>query len=170
MIYQAEGPFSIYLDGDLKSSNATSPYTFTNLSAGYYQTKVVDGLGSEALCEAEITEPEYELQAEWEGQILCYDSLYQSGVTSPFVFDGLDAGLYNVEVIDAEDCTDNANVTITQPDVLECTIQLMKIADCETSNGSATVTPTGGTGPYTYLWSNGETDANVCRCCSLRYQ
>jgi len=40
---------------------------------------------------------------------------------------------------------------------LACVANLVSNADCNVENGSATSVPSGGNGPYTYLWSNAET-------------
>ncbi|MEL6254989.1 MAG: T9SS type A sorting domain-containing protein [Bacteroidota bacterium] len=41
-------------------------------------------------------------------------------------------------------------------------------ADCDVTNGTASVTPT-GTAPYTYSWSNGETTASISNLASGQY-
>lgn len=43
-------------------------------------------------------------------------------------------------------------------------------ASCGVCNGSATVTPSGGTAPYTYLWNNGETSATISDQCAGVYE
>lgn len=43
-------------------------------------------------------------------------------------------------------------------------------ASCGVCNGSATVTPNGGTAPYTYLWNNGETSATINDQCAGVYE
>ncbi len=67
----------------------------------------------------------------------------------------LAAGTYNVTVYDANNCTSTTSVSITQPAVLNATLSSTNTSCYGGSNGSATATPTGGTGPYTYLWVPG---------------
>ena len=43
-------------------------------------------------------------------------------------------------------------------------------ASCGICNGEATVTPNGGTAPYTYLWNNGETTATINNQCAGVYE
>ncbi len=50
---------------------------------------------------------------------------------------------------------------MNQPPVVGCSVAVVKPAGCGADNGSATVTPSGGTPPYTYLWDNGETSATA---------
>ncbi|RFS14187.1 hypothetical protein D0T08_21850, partial [Emticicia sp. C21] len=65
------------------------------------------------------------------------------------------AGTYTVTVTDAKGCTATATVTITQPNVLTTSITKVDVSCNGGNNGSATVTPSGGTSPYTYQWSSG---------------
>ena len=66
-------------------------------------------------------------------------------------------------VTDANSCTAQQVFTITQPTVLSALITSKTDASTLASNdGSATVTPSGGTGPYTYSWSpSGGTSATA---------
>ena len=64
----------------------------------------------------------------------------------------LSAGTYTVRVDDANTCSVSANITITEPDLLQVTVQTQN-AICTANNGAAIATVTGGTMPYKYLWS-----------------
>ena len=67
---------------------------------------------------------------------------------------GLAAGTYTVTISDANNCTTNQSVTITEPSVLVASIGAQTNISCNAgSNGTATVSASGGTGPYTYAWS-----------------
>jgi hypothetical protein len=66
----------------------------------------------------------------------------------------LTAGNYTVVVTDANGCSITSTATITQPTVLAGIGSTINNVSCfNGNNGSARVTPGGGTGPYTYLWS-----------------
>jgi gliding motility-associated-like protein len=66
---------------------------------------------------------------------------------------GLTAGNYTVTVTDAGGCTATATVAITQPTPLTSTGAQTNVSCNGGNNGTATVTPSGGTGPYTYSWT-----------------
>jgi hypothetical protein len=69
------------------------------------------------------------------------------------------AGVYSVNVIDATNCSFTTTVTITEP--LAVTVATTSTPATVGSNGTATATPTGGTAPYSFLWSNGATTQNI---------
>jgi len=69
----------------------------------------------------------------------------------------LAAGTYTVTVTDANNITTTATATITEPTALTASIAATNVSCNGDNSGSATVTPTGGTAPYTYLWNDGST-------------
>ncbi|MEN2487396.1 gliding motility-associated C-terminal domain-containing protein [Flavobacterium sp. B11] len=74
----------------------------------------------------------------------------------------LNSGLHTVTVTDSKGCTTTCTVTITQPNVLSCSISQDSAVKCFGGNtGKATVTAVGGNGEYTYLWDNSETSAQA---------
>ncbi|CAH0336457.1 hypothetical protein FVB9288_02159 [Flavobacterium sp. CECT 9288] len=67
---------------------------------------------------------------------------------------GLSAGTYTVTVTDANACTTSRNFIITQPTIISTATAAQTNVSCNGgSNGSASVTPSGGAGGYTYSWS-----------------
>jgi gliding motility-associated-like protein len=85
-----------------------------------------------------------------------------SGGTNP-TENNLSAGTYTVTVTDANNCSTQQQVTITQAGTLSTTSNIVANVSCNGgSNGSATVTASGGSGPYTYSWSpSGGTNATA---------
>ena len=75
---------------------------------------------------------------------------------------GLTAGTYSVTVTDANSCfyTIN-NIAVTGPTVITANPTQINVSCNGGSNGTATVAPSGGSGSYTYLWSNGATTATA---------
>ena len=71
---------------------------------------------------------------------------------------GLCAGTFNVTVTDLNGCFSVASVVITEPIVLTASISSSNDVNCNSGNdGNASVTPSGGTSPYIYLWDGGAT-------------
>ncbi|MEO5641693.1 MAG: gliding motility-associated C-terminal domain-containing protein [Bacteroidia bacterium] len=66
---------------------------------------------------------------------------------------GLAAGTYTCTITDASGCTAAQTVTITQPSQLSATAAATNNLCSGNSNGSGTVSVTGGTPGYTYAWS-----------------
>jgi gliding motility-associated-like protein len=94
-----------------------------------------------------------------------------SGGTSPFTYlwdsgctnaacSGVCAGTYNVTVTDALGCTATASTTVTEPTAMTLTTS-STTAHCNLPDGSATLTASGGTPGYTYLWPDGQTTATA---------
>lgn len=70
----------------------------------------------------------------------------------------LSAGIYTVIATDSLGCSGSASVTIVQPALITANLAT-STAFCGTSNGSAQVEASGGSGGLTYLWNNGSTNA-----------
>ena len=74
---------------------------------------------------------------------------------------GLSIGTFTVSVTDANLCTTSANYTITQPAVINATAIITNLACNGVPTGVINITPSGGTGAYTYLWSNAATTQDI---------
>jgi len=86
-----------------------------------------------------------------------------SGGTAPYTRTGtfnVSAGTYTYTVTDVNGCSESQTITINQPEALVLSINK---GDVICVGGTATVSAdvTGGTPPYTYLWSNGATTQTV---------
>ena len=95
------------------------------------------------------------------GGTMPYTYLWSNGATTASIT-GVVAGTYTVYITDNNGCTDNASVTITEPVALVSAAIVDSNASCfGAANGGASASATGGTMPYTYLWSNGATTASI---------
>ena len=73
----------------------------------------------------------------------------------------LKAGSYTVTVTDANNCTKSSTITISEPAAILDATAVTTNAKCKgSSDGSINLTPSGGTSPYTYSWSNSSTSQN----------
>jgi len=96
--------------------------------------------------------------AEMDGAILVVSA--SDFATTPNL-SGLAAGTYTLTVTDANGSTAVANVTITQPTELVATATAIDVTCFGGSDGTATVTVSGGVEDYTVLWSTGSSEYSI---------
>lgn len=65
-------------------------------------------------------------------------------------------GTFQLTVTDAAGATKTASVVVSAPAPLACTVETLSALSPGKSDGKAMAKPVGGTGPYSMLWSNGE--------------
>ncbi|HET6225464.1 MAG TPA: PKD domain-containing protein [Bacteroidia bacterium] len=150
----------------------TTP-AITNVSPGTYTVEVTDSKNCKQTLLETITQPDT-LRSFITGltNINCFGETngsitvevtggtpnYQytwtpSGANGPTVSD-LPAGTYTVSIVDANSCTTSAIATLNQPTTgVQATSISTNINCFGGSNGSATVSVTGGTKNYTYQWT-----------------
>ncbi|MCI5057440.1 MAG: gliding motility-associated C-terminal domain-containing protein [Flavobacteriales bacterium] len=88
-----------------------------------------------------------------------YTYVWSSGASNSFVT-GLGPGTYNLTVTDASGCDSNVSVTVTSIPPPQLNIANATDPKCFASNdGQAVVVVNGGSTPYNYAWSSGETNA-----------
>ncbi len=167
------------------TTGGTSPYTYlastgatvstlSNLTAGAYTYTVTDANGCKAIQTLTITQPSALVTNTVVSNVLCnggstgainltviggasgYTFMWNDGVTTEDRT-GLVAGVKTVTVTDANACTKIQSATITEPTAISTSTAITNVLCNGGNTGSATVTTTGGTSPYTYLASTGAT-------------
>jgi len=73
----------------------------------------------------------------------------------------LSAGIYSILLTDANGCVNVDNITIAEPTALTNTMTHTDNTISGGTSGTATVNPSGGTGPYTYLWNAGAITSTI---------
>lgn len=74
---------------------------------------------------------------------------------------GLPFGTYTVTITDNAGCTTASGITVSQPDVLLASTLSLPATCFGYTDGYAKVNITGGTTPYSYLWSSGQTQSSI---------
>lgn len=154
-------------------SDGQNGSTATGLCSGNYTVTVTDIHGCSITQNYTLTDPpEISAIISNQSNILCHSNC--TGSATVTVINGIEpisynwsnnthfnnisnvcAGTYNVTVIDANGCTAITNVTFTEPEEITATVNNIVATRCYGEcNGSATITATGGTPPYSYQWPN----------------
>jgi gliding motility-associated-like protein len=158
----------------------------TGLCAGNYTVQVTDGIGCITFLPVVITQPalltapgtitnvscnglcDGSITAVAAGGTSPYTYLWSTGGTTPTI-SGLCAGTYTLVLTDANGCTRNIVYTITQPAVLASGISGTDVVCNGQCNGTASTNVTGGTGPFSYAWSNGQIVSSIGNLCPGTY-
>ncbi|NDB81050.1 hypothetical protein EB155_14415, partial [archaeon] len=168
------------------SWNTTPPQlsqTVNSLGAGTYTVTVTDANNCSTTAQAVVNEPTTSITITVSGttDASCFGNgdggatVSASGGTAPYTYSwatnpvkttatvsGLAAGNYSVTATDNNGCSSTQGVTIGQPAVLTVPTPAKTNVSCfGGGDGTATVSPTGGTAPYTYAWSNGQNTATA---------
>ena len=164
---------------DYEWSNGETTQTIINLAPGAYTVTVTDSEGCSATQTVtvnafECTNLEIEVILSHVSCNGVCDGLISNvevpGATPPFTYiwsnglasadaPNLCAGDYFLTIIDANGCVITGGpYTIVEPAVLLANASSTDETSTDANNGTARVDPTGGTLPYTFLWSNGSPD------------
>ncbi|HIA05974.1 MAG TPA: T9SS type A sorting domain-containing protein [Flavobacteriales bacterium] len=171
------------IDGtaSLITSGGTLPYTYSwsngdttqnisGLTAGTYSVFLTDSCGAVINDSVTISEPSTLVLTASQINISCNGvddgsaSVSITGGVTPYTYawstsdttaniSGLDTGSYTVSVTDACGLSIADTVIITEPLVLSTTVSSTSASCNGLGDGTATVTPSGGTAPYNYLWN-----------------
>ena len=151
-----------------------------NLPAGLYTVQVFDTTGCSRIVDYEIFEPAEPIIFTDSIDVDCFSnstgavSVTMSGGTFPYSFSwtpnlnptsstnnytDIPAGTYFVDITDANNCIYRDSVEVNEPNALLVTADVDSTNCSFTTDGAITLLVSGGTGPYTYTWSNGDTDS-----------
>jgi len=170
--------------GTYEWQDGSTDSTFTVTDAGTYSVTVTDICGNtqiddlvviiEDCCELMVTtSPSNADCTNQFGSIstnttdgeMPYTYLWSNGEETPNI-SNLNAGIYTVTVTDNNACTATATTEIFQDETFDIQTNIITQISClGVCDGSASATPVGGTMPYTYTWSNGETTDTANMLC-----
>jgi hypothetical protein len=158
-------------------SNGGNTAQISNLTSGTYTVTVTDSRGCTT---ATSTFVDFFNEGVWVGDMItpipCFGAnngmitampmtgtapftyLWNTGATTMKI-QNLGPGTYTVTVTDANGCFGVHTVNLTQPTAL-ATVTSSTGATC-LNNGTATITPSGGTPPYTVQWSTGSNQFTI---------
>ena len=150
----------------------------TNLPAGTYTVTVTDANNCTSVETVDLTEPtalaisldKEDIDcnggangtaiANGSGGTAPYSFIWNNSATTDTITD-LTAGNYSVTITDGNNCQETSVITILEPMAIQTTLNPID-ADCfGASSGFVGNTPSGGSSPFTYNWSNGLTDQNL---------
>ncbi|MEZ4926088.1 MAG: T9SS type A sorting domain-containing protein [Saprospiraceae bacterium] len=160
-------------------SNGEMTQTITGLLPGSYTVTVTDINGCTKVKTVNVSQFDCTLAVDLNSSdITCFGEgngtafLNFSGGTSPYMvmwstgettdtISNLAVGSYSVSVTDAANCPDVQTFTIDQPTQLIASPNGSVTSGPGTADGTASANASGGTMPYNYAWSNGETTAMI---------
>jgi hypothetical protein len=95
-----------------------------------------------------------------DGVIGPYQYLWSNGITTQDVVN-LAPGTYTVSVTNVLGCNAQFGFIITEPDVLDANKNKQNVSCNGGNDGTITINASGGTQPYSFVWSNGNTTASI---------
>ncbi|MEL6132435.1 MAG: T9SS type A sorting domain-containing protein, partial [Bacteroidota bacterium] len=161
-------------------SNTATTTSITGVAAGGYTVSVTDANGCITTDSSTVTEPtilqasvlvdsnatcngfpDAGMKANATGGTTPYNYIWNNTAITASIT-GVVAGTYTVTITDANGCMASDSSTSTEPASLTLTTFVDSNATCTGfADGGATVSVTGGTTPYNYLWNNSATTASI---------
>ena len=153
-------------------------FNFPNVPAGWYYVTVVDYVSCTKGASIYVGEPPATIIAPTIVPPSCfgftngslsttvtggtppYTYIWSTGATSSQIIN-IGTGSYSVTVTDANSCVTTQTFFVSEPTLLQVGISSVDILCYGASTGSVTISPTGGTPPYSYIWSNSATTQNI---------
>ncbi len=143
-----------------------SANSMTYTTSGTYTYTGVNYSGCPHVFTLNLTITSLAVTATPSGSILCFGGMVNVNVSASggaLPYSGIGAfiqgdGTIIYTVTDFLGCSGSASLTLVQPSKVEGTTSTTP-ANCGSSTGTATVTAMGGSGSYSYLWTNSQTTA-----------
>ena len=188
-VFLGAGPFRYIYYNSLGNivrdvTHMSSTDTYSNVAAGQYHVIVYDTVNASyppPSCKSDsimiiVTEPELLIATETHSTILCYGNtsavtIGATGGTAGFTGTGAfsqPAGSQVYTVTDANGCSADVTVNISQPDSLVLAVTTT-YPPCLYTTGNLTGVVMGGTVPFNYAWSSGSTSAAITGLISDTY-
>jgi Zn-dependent metalloprotease len=167
-------------------SNGATTQNLTLLSNGTYAVTITDANLCTASATATVTQPTAIVATAVPVNITCnssntgavntsttggsgsYTYAWSNSATTQNI-NNVGGGTYTVTITDANSCTGTAAATVTQTAAPTAGITSTNALCNGSSTGSVNLTVTGGTGNYTYLWSNNTTAEDILNATAGTY-
>lgn len=164
-------------------SNGATVVSIAGVTAGTYTLTITDNNNCTFQVSANVSQPTAISASGTVTNVSCFGgsngAISVSGATGgtlPYTYSwnsnpntNLTAGSYQLTITDANACADTLNFTVSQPSILLLQATQSNVLCNGNSNGAADVTPSGGTYPYNYLWSNGAADSSITGLSAAAY-
>jgi gliding motility-associated-like protein len=147
----SSGTFTITVT-DANLCTSTHSVTLTEPASpivSYIQTNTSCNLGNDGSVDISVS-----------GGLNPYQYSWSNSATSQDIYN-LSAGIYTLNITDANNCIVMESITITEPTAVNVVSTQTNVTNCNGNDGSIDISASGGTGNYTYLWSNSSTTEDV---------
>ena len=148
---------------DTKGCTFTDSATITQPASAVSVSTVVDSITCNNANNGSIT-------VLASGGVGGYTYKWSPGAQTVSTITGLAAGSYTVTVTDGNGCSASKTVVLSNPSAITSTVAGTNVTCAGARNGSATLTVSGGTPGYTYLWSNFANTQNLSNVAGGTYR
>jgi hypothetical protein len=159
-------------------SNGATTASLTNVVAATYSVIITDANSCTASASATVSQPTAlvlngtaasvscsggnngSVAVTVNGGVFPYSYAWSNGATTQNI-NGVVANTYTVTATDANLCTVTGTFTVTSPSPIVSSVTGTNVTCHGEANGTATLTVSGGTTPYTFSWSNFQATQNL---------